>query len=188
MREPLERRLQPIDPEDENALDAMTADARDRGRESANAATELWRSFDIHVSGRAAALLHRLGDLAISPLMAPPDQVADSRQVWALRTADAAERGLRKKVELRLIAALGDRRAVPPTAEPGAMDEMPLPRRVCDEAYLLLRKLSNLEETVEEYYMNERAFLRQADPERDLEIQNALRSRSFKDFFDDRSA
>ena len=185
MREPLERRLRSIDLDDENALDAVTAAARDRGRESASAATELWHSFDFRVSGRAGAVLQRLGDLAVSPLMAPPDQVADSRQVWALRTADAAERGLRRRVAGRITAALSDRRAVPPGAEVGGMDETPPPRRVCDEAYLLLRKLEHLGETAEDYYMNERAFLRSEETERDHEIQNAAQSRSFRNFFEE---
>ena len=61
------------------------------------------------------------------------------------------------------------------------MEEAPAARRVCDEAYLQLRRLLNPRESVERYHLNASAFLQLSTEEKENEIRKARKSRMFSE-------
>jgi hypothetical protein len=79
-----------------------------------------------------------------------------------------------------------DRRQAPPQQADAAMEEQPPPIRVCDEAYLQLRRLLNIEEGDPQYFLNARAFLNLGNAEKDAEIHRARKSRGWSRLVGDR--
>ena len=67
---------------------------------------------------------------------------------------------------------------------PEEVEEKPAPRRICDEAYLMYRRLLNTRESEEDYLVNRRIFLKQTDDDKDREIFFARKSRRFHDYME----
>ena len=138
-------------------------------------------------AAQARVLVGRLEELAAGPLLdaAPADA---STAVWMTATAAAAVVGLRSRVALRLQPMLADRRLLPsPPADP-RVEEPVRPRRVCDEAYLMLRELLNTGESRTAFVMDRWAFLRLPEPERDAEIARAAAGQPFARLLEDQEA
>ncbi|HQJ45742.1 MAG TPA: hypothetical protein PK195_03815, partial [Ignavibacteriaceae bacterium] len=58
-------------------------------------------------------------------------------------------------------------------------EEQPVPRRVCDEGYLMLRRLTAFKETEEELMINEKLFLNMTDDQKDKEIERIKSSKEW---------
>ena len=72
-----------------------------------------------------------------------------------------------------------DKRLLKGPALNGIVEEKPIPRRVCDEAYLMLRKLLSYKEDEESLMTNERLFLRMTNEEKDKEIERLKSSKEW---------
>ncbi len=86
---------------------------------------------------------------------------------------------LRQRVIAALEPLLEDRTPVPQPDLPFETEELPPPRRVCDEAYLALRKLLAGEEDERTGEQNAYEFLAREEEERDVEIRRARTSRTW---------
>lgn|GEM_PF-6550651 len=109
-----------------------------------------------------------LGTLYGSP---PPSPTA---RAWVLRHMVESELHLRGQLAARLREALFDRELVeePPVLVPA---ERKSPRRrVCDEAYLLLRSLFHPEEDAVGFVVDRDGFLAMPEAEKDRLIEQAL--------------
>jgi hypothetical protein len=83
----------------------------------------------------------------------------------------------------RLNAALRDSRVLEPDTT--FLVEEPEPAfRVCDDAYLALRRIGNPESFLQ-YSMESRHFLSLADDEKNREIETYVRTKSFTRFLED---
>lgn len=138
---------------------------------------------------KARMLAARLEELAAPALLdarQPPDA---SAAVWMLSTATAAAVGLRARLAARLRPMLDDRRLLPPAgpADP-RVEEPERARRVCDEAYAMLRELLHTDEGRTAFLMDRWAFLRLPEPERDAEIARAAAGQPFARLLDDQEA
>ena len=83
---------------------------------------------------------------------------------------------LRRRIVAELDPLLTDREIVPEPAVPIPTEEEPLPCRVCDEAYLALRKLLAHDEDEMTQELNANEFLAQGDEAKDAEISRARES------------
>ena len=150
---------------------------------------ELARGPDRARALKARSLVGRLDALAAGALLdapAPPDAAA---AVWTVAAATAATVGLRARVAERVRALLGDRRVLPEVQPPDPRVEEPVrPRRVCDEAYGLLRELVNTGESRTAFLMDQWAFLRLSESERDAEIARAAAGQPFTRLVEDLEA
>jgi hypothetical protein len=109
--------------------------------------------------------------------------------VWTVTAAAAAAVALRARVAERVRALLNDRRLVPPVEPADPRVEEPLrPRRVCDEAYGVLRELLETGESRPALVMDRWAFFRLAETERDAEIARVLAGQPFARLLEDREA
>ena len=139
-------------------------------------------------SVNARALLGGLAELAVAPLLQPPFPAQADREMSRLEDAVVAVVALRAQVADELRARLGDHRPVPMPPPPPGIEEQPFSRRVCDEAYLLLRELTNLGEGRGAFALDARAFLRQSDEEKDAEIARVAAGQAFTRLVEDLEA
>jgi hypothetical protein len=109
----------------------------------------------------------------LGALYAPPAQTPTAR-AWLLGNLVEAELHMRGQLGARLREALFDRDEVeePPVLVPA--ERLPPRRRVCDEAYLLLRSLFHPEEDAVGFIVERDGYLALSDDERDRMIQEAL--------------
>jgi len=143
-------------------------------REPVRSATQLWMSPDSAMSRKAMTLLLSIDELAIAPLT-EVDPATPADKVWAMRMAVDAELALRKKMIARMDALLDDKTPIP-MAKPPRAEQVPPPRRVCDEAYLLMRTVVHFGEDQVTAQAEASFFLDLTDAEKDVTIQKARSS------------
>lgn len=101
--------------------------------------------------------------------------------IWDIQLLGDLVLGARARLIEKLDALSEDQRDVPVGDGPSPRDEKPLPRRVCDEAYLILRRLV-AHEPEDAGYLNSRLFLKLSIEQKDQEIFFAKRERRFTRF------
>jgi hypothetical protein len=87
-----------------------------------------------------------------------------------LELAVDAQLANRSRIVAALDGMLDDTTLLKTEKLSGHVEEQPVPTRVCDEAYMLLRRLLAREDT-EAVIFNRQAFLDMTDEERDAEIE-----------------
>ncbi len=147
----------------------------------ARAAVEVWRGPEAKAAHNALVVLSQLGELAVAPLIEASSPRTGRERIWLLRTIAEAGIGLRAKIIARVEAALDDRELVHPPKPVGPCEEPPRPHRVCDEAYVQLRRLVGPAESEEDAVIQAWLFLKLDEAAKDAEIAKA-RTREFTDF------
>jgi hypothetical protein len=163
---------------------AVQAMARSIGQPVDQKAAELLQVLhgeDLDLAVKAAGVLLELDARAFAAVLqgTKPDPIPAA--VWDLQLLADIVLALRARLVKVLDERLGDKRDVPMKDDPRLVDEKPLPRRVCDEAYLMLRRLLSAE-AEEPLYINSRLFLKLTIADRDAEIFFAKRERRFTNF------
>ena len=131
---------------------------------------------------KAGGVLIEAGLPAFPSLLDSLPQDRPEDLVWDLDLlADLAIQA-RQELTSRLEKMFADKRPRPMPKPPEEVEEKPIPRRVCDDAYLLYRRLLNTNETEDSYLVNKRLFLKQTDADKDREIFFAKKSRHFHDY------
>jgi hypothetical protein len=166
----LAKRFAEIGPKARDQLDALVGAIEFEARQSARSAAQLWLHGDPVQTERAEYVLAGIDELAITPLLDGPRPATSDSCYWLLQLLvdDVVE--LQKKIVTRLHEALGDRRPLPPPAVYEPVEESLPARRVCDEAYLLLRRLLVLSEDALKQIMNAEAFLHLPVKDKDAAI------------------
>ncbi len=163
-------------PDDGNSSRLSAALAM-RERQTARAAVDVYLSGDLATAQKAQRLLVGMRDLAILPLV-ERDAGNPAQRQWMLHTAVEAESKLRGKLLAAMELLLADRRPLARSVPPGA-EHVPPRRRLCDAAYLEIRKIVHLGESLDEGREKEDKLLFATDEERDAIIAAALRSKSW---------
>ena len=150
---------------------------------------ELARAADRVRALKARSLAGRLEELVAGTLLDAPPPADAVAAVWTVTAAAAAAVALRARVAERLRALLSDRRVLPQVEPADSRVEEPVrPRRVCDEAYGVLRELLETGESRPALVMDRWAFFRLAETERDAEIARVLAGQPFARLLEDREA
>jgi hypothetical protein len=163
-------------------VDALAKQLSDDARQSARAAVEIWTGSDPVLRKRAARLLAALDDLAIVPLLDAKAAVSRPEQVWRLRQIVRTHLELRGEIASLLDRMMDDKNVVPPQQAEGPVEEEPPAQRLCDVAYVQMRRLLNPAETRDEHFGNVDAFLQMEFEARDREIARARKSRTWTDW------
>lgn len=140
------------------------------------------------IAPRARMLASRLEELAAGPLLDGPPPPDPETEVWMVGAATAAAVNLRARVAERLRSLLADRRLLPATPPDPRVEEPVRPRRVCDEAYAMLRELVNVGEPRPDFVMDRWVFNRLPEAERDAEIARAADGQRFLRLLEDGAA
>ncbi len=87
-----------------------------------------------------------MADVAIEPIAGAPIPAAPEGRIFLFGQAIEAEVALRRKVIRQLDALLDDQWPMPAPQTRGPVEQKAPRRRVCDEAYLTMRRLVHLGE------------------------------------------
>ena len=149
------------------------------GRETGHGAIALWHQGYDTTAANAQEALSQIEELALDALLSAPDSIDVTKMVWLMRTLTGIEVDVRKRVIFKLMPLLDRKLPIPPLPVVEEIEE-PIPEvRVCDEAYMLLRRLVQTAESAESYYLNIRTFGNLPESERDTEIQKAGKENRF---------
>ena len=172
-------------PLDAAAAAALAARVRSATVALPETAVELAGGSSPAVTVQARLLVSRLDELAAGALLDTPAAASAQNEVWAVGAAVAAAVGLRARLAARLQPMLQDRRVLPVGPVDPRVEEPVRPRRVCDEAYTMLRELLNTGEGRTAFLMDRWAFLRLPESERDAEIARAAGGQPFARLLED---
>ena len=171
----IEAEIRELNPDDPKQVDSLRQVIQERAWKQTRKIVELLHGDDEKASQNAMGMLMELGDLPLTPLLeasenaSPEARVRDFKQVVQLQLEN------RNRIVKTLEAMLADKTTLKPTMFPIGVEEIPPSRRVCDEAYLLMRLLFALEDEATTF-ANKETFLNMTDEERDAEIERAQKT------------
>jgi hypothetical protein len=166
------------DATDDQVLDGLSRKLTDQAWAPIRALVQLAVQGDPKTFDKAAHVLSGIGDLAVIPLLDGPKQKPAPLRLWNLEMALAAHISDRDKIVAGLEVMLADKTVID-WATVGPVERAPQPSRVCDEAYLLMRRLLNVGEGRTASVHERNAFLRLSDQAKDDEIAKAKHSRTW---------
>jgi len=144
-------------------------------------AVNLWANADAELAVDAFAFLSEIGDLAIVPMLEGPLRDDPKSAVQALNLLADAELNLRQKVIQRVNQLLDDKRPIPPRPAIGPKPDEPIhPRRVCDEAYVAMRRLVHFGESQYGAVVEVSFFYSAPEASRDKAISEARRTNDWR--------
>jgi len=170
--------LRRLDVNQESAVDALSRSFEEEARAPARAAVSMLNDRDPKMSERAAAIITNIGDLSIVPLLESPQPGQATDRVWNMDVVITAHLAVRGKIAARLKTMLSDKMKIP-WGKVGPGEGTPAPSRVCDEAYLMMRRLLNASEDKAHFIHEREAFLALSDVEKDNEILTAKKSHTW---------
>ena len=134
---------------------------------------------DPETARKAFGIVLDVGPVALNPILDSLNPGKPAQAVLELEHAvDLAQRD-RARLASVLTKLLDDKQNVPLPSQPANTEEKLPPRRMCDEAYLLLRKLLSPEESADDQLVNGRFFLDMDVAQRDKEIAVVKSSKRF---------
>jgi len=163
--------LRELNIDDEKEFKQVSRSVVEEAYEAPKRMAEIRHSEDEDDSSKALLMLLEIGDLALTPLLESLKSENPEQYVWDMKTVVGIQIENRLKIANILEKMLGDKRLLRIPEVPIGVEERPPPRRVCDEAYLMLRRLLSFEETEEEQFLNLVMFLDMSDEEKDAEIE-----------------
>jgi len=169
-------------------FDALAEAISIRSREEVNLIVEFWLMNDENLSDKSATLLAYLGDVAIVPLLDAGLAPIATQRAQSIIMLGNAQINVRKRIATQLVKLFDDKEIIPETVTISPRIEGGHPvRRVCDEAYLQLRRLLNTMESEDVYLQNASIYLELSFEERDEEIANVRLSGLWARWMDESS-
>lgn len=162
-----------------NKLDTLTKNIILTSRKDASELVKILHSGKEEESKKAAMILMSIGDLSITPMLESIDTNNAENYTWEMDIILSQHLQTRNKISVILNSMFLDKRLLKGPELKGVVEEKPIPRRICDEAYLMLRRLTALKENEEELMINERMFLNMSENEKDKEIDRIKSSREW---------
>lgn len=162
-----------------NKLDAISKDIEIESRKDAIELVKILHLGKDEEAKKAAMILMSIGDLSITPMLESIDTNNADNYAWEMDIVLSRHLQNRNKISIILNSMFLDKRLLKGPDLKGPVEEKPLPRRVCDEAYLMLRRLTAYKENDEDMIINERMFLNMSDIDKDKEIQRLKSSKEW---------
>jgi hypothetical protein len=156
---------------DDTKVEALAASLRATATRTPKAAVDLLLGTDEVGAARARLLILYLEELAVAPLLEAKPPLPEQRAALITQAA-AGELALRKKLIARLDVLLDDKTPVPVHGGLTA-EQRPPPRRVCDEAYVLMRQVVHFGEPDVEAAVQADMFLNAPNDFKDQIIKKA---------------
>ena len=152
----------------------------DEARLIPRAATRLWTNAEEPLAGDAFEVLVEVEDLAIVPLIEGPLRDEPQTAAMAMDLVTEQELKLRKRVLDRLAQWLDDKRLISEAPRVARYEERPPEIRVCDNAYLALRRLVHFGEDEFARVVDAHHFLQLTDAQRDEVIAKAKATKTWR--------
>ena len=177
-RDEMYNKLGALDLDQPEGLDTLAQGIAEQSHIEPRYVVEYWVNGPDEVSWKAGAVASRLESLTIMPLLEMPVPLnADRRSMVITNIADA-QIGLREQIVNYLVKLLDDQELLSDHKSPEGRptEGSPPDMRVCDEAYLQLRRLLNFSESEEEFEENASIYLDLDFEDRDEEIADVRAS------------
>jgi hypothetical protein len=171
--------LRALNPDDIEAVNALADRIKNHARQIPRDTTNMWLKGDESSSTKALEVLVELEELTIHPAIEAYTEASADKKARLMYLAVEQQLDARKMLLKTLRQMLQDKSMVPQPAPIEVIEEPPVPRRFCDEAYLLVRRLLNYSEDEAKNGLNSDAFIELPPEERDEEIQKALDSKEW---------
>jgi hypothetical protein len=161
--------------------EALAKQESDSARTIPRLAVSLWAKGEPEVALSALGFLFEIGDLAIVPVLEGPLRDDPKSAVQALNMLADSELNLRQKVIQRVNQLLDDKRPIPLQPRVGPKPEQTEhPRRVCDEAYVEMRRLVHFGESQYGSVVEVSLFYAAPEAARDKAIAEARRDNNWR--------
>ena len=175
----IETAVRELDPNNDKELKSLAQRIKEEGWENTRRVVSILRLGKQDESAKATLVLMSIGDLAATPLLDSinsdnPDNLARDMDIVI-----SAQLENRSKIVKILNKMLLDKRTLRDREFPAKVEAIPPSRRVCDEAYIMMRNLFAFEEKEEELSANLAVFLDMPDEKRDIEILRAKKARKW---------
>lgn len=184
--EHLTQELREIEHKDRAELDSLARAVEEKTREMVREAVKIWLGAgpETKRARMVALLLAELQDLSIVPLIEVKNPPTNLQRVWRMNQVVEAQLELRKDIVAMLDRMLDDKTIINYPADEGPIEEEPPDERICDAAYIQMRRLIYFGESPEEYQLNTSLFLDLEFEERDQEINKYRESETWTQLFD----
>jgi len=160
-----------LDVENEDMKDSLAEKVKAVSMEIPGLVAQLSNSDSALTRRKGRAILTRIDNVAITPLLDGMNNNDPDKFIWNLELAADIHRDIESKIVSMLNKSLSDKRPLAVLPMPSHVEEKPDQLRVCDKAYLLLRKLVSFENEESEM-VNQRVFAHSwTDEQRDKEIK-----------------
>jgi len=166
-----QKRLSALKRNEWDKLDALTKDIVSQSRAPLDALADAWAATAADQRRKAARVLRLLEELGIRAWLGTLSRVGSAARLEAGAPVVDAYRATHDQLLKALTPLLDDTTALPPPKLVGPAEERRPATRVCDEAYLLLRRLRKADEGPTLRAASERAFLLLTDRDRSREIK-----------------
>ncbi len=163
---------------DDAEIEHLAASLRAAAASIPGAAIDIALGPDEGAAPGARRLLFYLEDMAIQPMLEPNPPLAEQR-VALIARAVQAELAVRRKIIARIDALLADPTLVP-VAESAGDEPRPSPRRVCDAAYVQMRRMVDFGESPAVREKHADTFLELSSGMKDQWIKKARKSEVWK--------
>lgn len=164
---------------DSKKMDSLSKSISEESRKNADELVKILHSEnDVEVK-KASMVLLSIGDLAFAPMLESLDTKNADNYAWEMDVLVSLCLKNRNKITYILNSMLLDKRGLKNPDLLGFVEEQPVPRRVCDEAYLMLRRLTAFKENEEDLMINEKMFLDMTDNQKDKEIDRIKSSKEW---------
>jgi hypothetical protein len=169
----LEAKLQPEE-------DAFVAHEVAESRLTGRVAARMWSNAEPQLAHQAFSFLIDIEDLAIVPVLEDPlrDDPTAVSQAMALLTGEEVK--LRARIVKRLDTWLDDKRPIPQKPRVLPTEGRVQARRVCDEAYVYMRRLVHFGEGELRQLVDRDRFYDLSEEQRDLAIKTARATNSWR--------
>ena len=175
----LESQIKEIKITDNKKLDSLSNAISEESRKDVNELVRILHSGKEAESKKASMVLMSIGDLAVTPMLDSLDVKNADNYAWEMDIILSQYLLNRNKITIVLNSMLLDKRQLKDPVLEGPLEEKPDPRRVCDEAYLMLRRLTSFNENEEDLMLNENKFLDMTDDLKDKEIDRIKSSKEW---------
>jgi len=179
MYEGIVETIRELDSEDYAGIDSFAQRIRTKSWKNPMELVNILHADEDDESSKAALVLVRIGDLAMTPLLDSISRDNPEGLVWDMNTVVSIQLDNRSRIVKVLDEMLTDKRYLDLPSPPPDVEEIPPSRRVCDEAYIMTRLLFALEEDEAQLLDNTDVFLDMSDEERDAEIERARKTKKW---------
>lgn len=163
--------LRELDSEDDEGLEKLANNLVERSLADSRMIINSLHSDDEDESIKSKAVLQSASEIMLMPLIQSLSPDVPKDYVWDMFTIVDMQMDNRVRITKALEVMLDDKRDLKMPVQVPGTEETSIPRRVCDEAYRMMRQLLAFEEGEMEQFFNVDAFLNMIDEEKDAEIK-----------------
>lgn len=167
---PMKEIISNIKTESDSEIDLLVKSIEDRSYEQPREVVSILHGRNKDDAMKAYAILQGIGELALRPMLHALNPKEKDDYVWHLQQIVTVQYENLLRIVKALKPLLSDKRELSKPLLLGPVEEKPKMRRVCDEGYLMLRRILELKETDERQLEKETRFLGMDYGKRDAEI------------------